>query len=58
MSEVWAMIQNGAIINTIIASDSDIKDQNYIWINITNIVPMPSIGWTYDGSNFNGPQSS
>lgn len=55
--EIWAMIQNGVIVNTVIASDSDIKDPNYIWVNITNYQTsngyMPGVGWTTtDNINF------
>jgi hypothetical protein len=52
---IWAMIQNGVVVNTVLASPTDFKDPNYIWVNITAYSPMPGIGWTYDGSNFTQP---
>jgi hypothetical protein len=60
LMETWAMIQNGMIFNTVIASDSDIKDPNYIWVNITNYPMsqgyMPGVGWsTTDNINFTPP---
>lgn len=56
--EVWAMIQNGVIINTVVASDSDWKDPNYIWVNIVAYIPRPAIGWiTSDNINFVPPGS-
>ena len=57
--ETWAMIQSGVIVNTVYASDSDVKDPSYVWVNITNIVPMPGIGWTTtDNINFTQPAGS
>ena len=54
--ESWAMIQNGVIVNTVYASDSDIKDPAYIWVNITSYTPIPGIGWTTtDNINFIPP---
>jgi hypothetical protein len=54
--EIWAMIQNGVIVNTVYASQSDIKDPSYIWVNITNYSPVPTIGWiTTDNINFSQP---
>lgn len=49
------MIQNGIVVNAVLASNEDLKDPNYLWVDITNVVPRPSIGWIYDGKNFNNP---
>jgi hypothetical protein len=54
--EVWAMVQNGIIINTVVSSDSDPKDPSYIWVNITLYPLRPAIGWiTSDNINFTQP---
>lgn len=55
MLDTYALIQNGIIINTVMAASTDPQDSNYTWIDITNINPQPGIGWTYDGANFTGP---
>jgi hypothetical protein len=50
---IWAIIQNGTIVNTVYASQSDIKDPKYTWVDITNYNPVPGIGWTtVDNINF------
>jgi len=56
MVKTWAVILNGIIVNTVLASDSDIKDPQYIWVDISNYSPMPGVGWTTsDNINFNPP---
>jgi len=55
MNQIWAWIENGEVVNTVYASDSDVKDPKYLWINITNMNPQPGIGWKYDGANFIAP---
>lgn len=56
--ETWLMIQKGMVINSVYASESDIKDPNYIWVNVTNYNPMPGINWTtLDNINFTPPES-
>jgi hypothetical protein len=53
---VWAMIQNGVIVNTVLASQTDIKDPAYVWVNISGYSPTPGIGWTTtDNVNFTQP---
>lgn len=47
----------GEIVNTIIAEPEDVKDENYNWVDITDVDPQPSIGWTYDGTTFSAPVS-
>ena len=56
----WVMIQNGIVVNYVIASDSDAKDPNYIWVNVTNYPQnygyMPGMNWTTsDNINFTPP---
>lgn len=54
--ETWLMIQNGIVMNSVYASDSDIKDPNYTWVNVTNYPQIPGIGWsTSDNVNFSPP---
>lgn len=52
MSRTFALIDNGDVVNTIVASE---------WpggIDVTNTSPRPGIGWTYDGSAFSPPGDS
>jgi hypothetical protein len=60
LMNIWAMIQNGIILNTVYASSTDIKDPNYTWVDITNYLTaygyMPGINWTTtDNINFTSP---
>jgi len=58
MFNIFALIQNEVIVNIVLASPGDPHDANYIWIDITNVVPMPDIGWTYNSGNFVVPITS
>lgn len=53
----YALIQNYIIVNIVIASDSDPQDPSYIWVNISSLNPLPSIGWTYNGNTFSNPNA-
>ena len=58
--ETWLMIQNGVVVNSVYASDTDIKDPAYIWVNVTNYPTeygyMPCINWTTsDNITFTAP---
>jgi hypothetical protein len=56
MIKTWAVILNGLIVNTVRASDSDIKDPAYIWVDLSQYNPQPGIGWTTsDNINFSQP---
>ena len=56
---IYALVQNGIIINTVLASPADIKDPIYIWVDITSYSPRPGIGWaTTDNINFTPPQGA
>lgn len=55
MARIWAMVQDGMVINTIMASDDDYKDPDYLWVDLTGVDPQPGIGWTYDGSTLSQP---
>lgn len=56
---MWAMIQNGVVINTVMASDSDYKYPPYTWVKLTNLYGSDgnpiTIGSLYDGTNFTTP---
>lgn len=52
---VWAMIQNGVVINMVIAAESDAKDPTYAWVDVAGIEPTPVIGVSYDGAHFSIP---
>lgn len=53
--DIYAVIQNGVIVNTQVLTNIDFQDPQFTWIIITNLIPQPSIGWTYDGKNFTPP---
>ena len=56
MIHIYALIQSGAVINTVLAQSTDPQDPAYIWVDITNYSPMPGIGWiTTDNINFTPP---
>jgi len=48
--KTFAIIDNGSVVNTVVADDG-----YSLGIDITDISPMPSIGWSYDGSVFHPP---
>lgn len=57
MADVYALIQNGIVVNTVMAYSTDPKDPSYIWVVITNYPTsqgyMPGVGWiTSDNINF------
>ena len=52
---IFAVIENGLVINTIVA-DQNFVDKVYPdAVEITDIVPQPAIGWTYDKKKFKKP---
>jgi hypothetical protein len=59
---MWAVIQNGVVVNTVVASDSDYKDPNYTWVKVTNLYGSDgnaiSTGSLYDGVNFTTPSGN
>jgi hypothetical protein len=53
MVYTYAVILNGIIVNTILASPSDYFDPQYTYVIITNYNPLPGVGWTTsDNMNF------
>ena len=64
MSNTYAKIQSGAVVNMQVCADTDYFDPAYTWVmvTITNMIASPvctdgsnvQIGCTYDGTNF-GP---
>lgn len=56
MPHIYALIQNGTIVNTVIANQGDLQDPSYVWVDITSYIPVPGIGWTTtDNVNFTQP---
>lgn len=56
MPHIYALIQLGVILNTVVAQPTDPQDPTYIWVDITTYNPMPGIGWTTtDNVNFTPP---
>lgn len=52
MNYMWALIQNGIVVNKVLASDSDPKDSAFTWIKCSSDVGP---GWAYDGNSFSPP---
>lgn len=53
MSKTWALVQNGSIVNTVIATSISYNFLGYTCVDITNYNPIPGIGWTtIDNINF------
>lgn len=49
MSRVFAIVQDGAVVNAIVAES---------WpegIDVTDVDPRPAPGWTYDGTTWARP---
>lgn len=52
---IFAVIENGLVVNTIIA-DQDFIDKVYPdAVDITELDLKPEIGWTYDKKKFKKP---
>lgn len=52
MARVYAQIQSGNVINTIEANPGDVFDPSFTWVDITDTIPQPDRGDTYDGNQF------
>lgn len=49
-------VMNGDVVANIILADKKFVDKFYKGaIDITDLEVRPSIGWIYDGTNFNAP---
>jgi hypothetical protein len=59
---MWCKIQNGVVMNTVVASDSDFKDPAYIWVKPSSLYGSDgnpiTIGSLYDGANFTTPSGN
>jgi hypothetical protein len=59
MTNVYAKIQNGSVINMQVAQLTDYFDPAFTWVQITTQTCTDGspvqIGCTYDGSNFTAP---
>lgn len=56
MEQIYAVINDGTVVNTIIA-DQSFVDQFYSGaILITGIIPSPGVGWLYVNGEFSQPQ--
>jgi hypothetical protein len=57
MEQTHAVIENGYIVNVVVA-DQAFMDQWYPGsVDITGMDPMPGIGWSYDGTTFAPPEA-
>ena len=56
--DIYALVQKGNVVNTVMATAQDFQDPQFIWIVVTNLSPQPSVGWAYDGQNFTPPPSN
>ena len=55
MADTYALIQDGMVVNTVLASPADPKSSNYVWVDVTTTTPQPAIGWSYNGTSFTSP---
>jgi len=46
----------GPVVNTQVVNENDYLDPGFTWVDVSDMVPQPCIGWTYDGANFIEPQ--
>lgn len=53
--ELFAMIQDGLVVNTVMANSEDEQDPAYLWVDISEVSPTPGVGWSYDGTDFIPP---
>jgi len=53
--DIYVDVQNGVVVNVSLASTANGDVIPATWVDVTNIIPQPSIGWTYDGKNFTPP---
>jgi len=56
---IYAQILSGSVQNLIVLTDTSLIPSfsagfDY-FIEIDTLIPMPGIGWSYDGTNFTGP---
>lgn len=54
---IHACITGGKVVNVLVADQSfidagHIASQYDSFVDITNLTPMPGVGWSYDGANF------
>ena len=52
---IFAQIQSGVVINTQVMSSTDFQNPAYIWVDITNVVPQPSVGWDFNNGVWTNP---
>lgn len=55
MEQIYAVIENGAVINTIVATDAFIAEFYPAAVRVDNLSPVPAIGWTYAAGVFTAP---
>lgn len=55
--KTYALLTANTVVNIVDANQNDNQDPNFIWIDITNINPIPGIGWTYADSVFSDPNA-
>lgn len=57
---ICAQVKNGIVMNIIVLDDASLAplftEGFDSLIRVDQLQPYPSIGWTYDGTNFNPPQ--
>lgn len=58
---IYALIDSGVVTNTIVADAAfaaKIANEHQAVIEITDLIPSPSIEWKWDGENFIPPYAS
>lgn len=52
---IWAFINNGMVANTVTWDGVTPYAESNSLVEITNMNPIPGIGWLYDGANWTNP---
>jgi hypothetical protein len=55
MEMIYAVIKNGVVDNTIVASQSFVNQHYPGAIRIDQMNPIPGVGWSYSNGQFSPP---
>ncbi len=52
---IYAKIDSGIVVDVQLLEAEDDKDPAFVWEDLTDIKPQPSVGWSFDGTNYAPP---
>ncbi len=55
MERLYALIENGTVVNVIVADDEFVSTHHPSAIRVDALIPTPGIGWTYADGGFQAP---